>query len=347
MRDFSKYFLTLMVIGGGFYAAQPHRHPDNELPEMVPNSTTPVAEPSADRGQHIPVANRADSLPVAALADVDRLPLFDTDRTIVRSGSDPADRPSIAKQPTLRRESPAESSLAETSPPNPADEAKRPPTNREATTAEQTASKAKPEARKPTAAKPQPKKPKTEEVATPENRDDEFRPPELARQYQPNIATGRTSQPPDSANRESARQQEDAAAKTERQTAEEIDEDCDGTPSSPQPLRPDSSPDPPHVHRIAEGDTLRRLAEKYLGSRDRYLDIFHANPGVLFDPQLIPIGVEILIPERTVAMAQAAKDSPPTGTRADVQSSSEGNAAENEPLSPTGACNRPLEDPEG
>ena len=59
-------------------------------------------------------------------------------------------------------------------------------------------------------------------------------------------------------------------------------------------------------HRIAEGDTLARLAEQYLGSRDRYLELFQANADVLFDPRLIPIGVEIVIPDRTTIVAQAA-----------------------------------------
>jgi phage tail protein X len=59
-------------------------------------------------------------------------------------------------------------------------------------------------------------------------------------------------------------------------------------------------------HRIAEGDTLARLAEQYLGSRDRYLELFQANADVLFDPRLIPIGVEIVIPDRTTIIAQAA-----------------------------------------
>ena len=59
-------------------------------------------------------------------------------------------------------------------------------------------------------------------------------------------------------------------------------------------------------HRIAEGDTLAQLAEQYLGSRERYLDLFQANADVLFDPRLIPIGVEIVIPDRTTVVAQAA-----------------------------------------
>jgi nucleoid-associated protein YgaU len=54
---------------------------------------------------------------------------------------------------------------------------------------------------------------------------------------------------------------------------------------------------PSRRHEIADGDTLPRLAERYLGSRDRYLDIYRINQDVLTDPRLLPIGVEIAIPE--------------------------------------------------
>jgi len=52
-------------------------------------------------------------------------------------------------------------------------------------------------------------------------------------------------------------------------------------------------------HRIVDGDTLHKLAQAYLGDRDRYLDIFQANRGVLSDPRLLPIGVELAIPANT------------------------------------------------
>jgi len=70
--------------------------------------------------------------------------------------------------------------------------------------------------------------------------------------------------------------------------------------------------DKPKRHRIVDGDTLPKLAVAYLGDRDQYLDIFHANRDVLSDPRLLPIGTEIAIP--------AAKDSEsdqPIGRSAD------------------------------
>lgn len=54
--------------------------------------------------------------------------------------------------------------------------------------------------------------------------------------------------------------------------------------------------DPAQTHRIVDGDTLRTLAERYLGSADRCLEIYDANRDVLPSPELLPIGVELKIP---------------------------------------------------
>jgi nucleoid-associated protein YgaU len=52
------------------------------------------------------------------------------------------------------------------------------------------------------------------------------------------------------------------------------------------------------THRIVDGDTLGALAQRYLGSASRAGEIFAANRDVLFDPQLLPIGVILKIPPR-------------------------------------------------
>ena len=49
-------------------------------------------------------------------------------------------------------------------------------------------------------------------------------------------------------------------------------------------------------HRIADGDTLPRLAERYLGSAERYLEIYEHNRDVLRTPGELPIGLELRIP---------------------------------------------------
>jgi hypothetical protein len=50
------------------------------------------------------------------------------------------------------------------------------------------------------------------------------------------------------------------------------------------------------THTIVDGDTLPKLAERYLGSADRSWEIFEANRDKLPAPDLLPIGVELEIP---------------------------------------------------
>ncbi len=52
------------------------------------------------------------------------------------------------------------------------------------------------------------------------------------------------------------------------------------------------------THRIADGDTLSKLASQYLGRGERYLEIFELNRDVLASPDLLPIGAVLKIPPR-------------------------------------------------
>jgi len=52
------------------------------------------------------------------------------------------------------------------------------------------------------------------------------------------------------------------------------------------------------VHRIVDGDTLARLAERFLGDANRQAEIHALNEAQLPDPNLLPIGVELKIPPR-------------------------------------------------
>jgi nucleoid-associated protein YgaU len=63
----------------------------------------------------------------------------------------------------------------------------------------------------------------------------------------------------------------------------------------PEEAQPEKGP---QVHKIVDGDTLNALAERYLGSSGRAIEIFEANRNVLNDPELLPIGVELKIPEK-------------------------------------------------
>ncbi len=57
----------------------------------------------------------------------------------------------------------------------------------------------------------------------------------------------------------------------------------------------------PRIHTIVDGDTLERLAQRYLGDARREGEIFAANRGVLSDPELLPIGATIVIPQAPAA----------------------------------------------
>ena len=59
-----------------------------------------------------------------------------------------------------------------------------------------------------------------------------------------------------------------------------------------------SAEDSSRTHRIVDGDTLASLAERFLGTAARAREIFERNRGVLLDPNLLPIGVELKIPPR-------------------------------------------------
>ena len=55
------------------------------------------------------------------------------------------------------------------------------------------------------------------------------------------------------------------------------------------------------MHRVVDGDTLRRLAERYLGDEASYMDIFHANRKLLVQPDLLPLGEKLMIPKPSKA----------------------------------------------
>jgi nucleoid-associated protein YgaU len=50
------------------------------------------------------------------------------------------------------------------------------------------------------------------------------------------------------------------------------------------------------THRIADGDTLAQLAAHYLGTADRWRELYDLNRDVLMNPELLPIGAELRIP---------------------------------------------------
>ena len=65
-----------------------------------------------------------------------------------------------------------------------------------------------------------------------------------------------------------------------------------------QPARLKLSTNVPRLrrHRLTDGDSLERLAERYLGNAARATEIFEANRDVLAAPDLLPLGRIIRIP---------------------------------------------------
>jgi nucleoid-associated protein YgaU len=64
------------------------------------------------------------------------------------------------------------------------------------------------------------------------------------------------------------------------------------------------------IHKVVDGDTLELLAEHYLGFSARATEIFETNRGVLSDPEILPIGVELKIPLRHDSVTPTALSQP-------------------------------------
>ena len=71
-----------------------------------------------------------------------------------------------------------------------------------------------------------------------------------------------------------------------------------------------SAEEPERTHTVVDGDTLAALAEHYLGSPNRALDIYNANRFLLPSPDVLPIGVELRIPAKARGTPPAGKGSP-------------------------------------
>jgi phage tail protein X len=75
------------------------------------------------------------------------------------------------------------------------------------------------------------------------------------------------------------------------------------TERGPQIDLPATTPGKPRTHVVVDGDTLTGLAARYLGSSDRYREIFDANRQLLATPDLLPIGATLEIPPPAASTA--------------------------------------------
>ena len=62
-------------------------------------------------------------------------------------------------------------------------------------------------------------------------------------------------------------------------------------------LRPSRS-DVYGVHTVVSGDTLSKISKEYLGSANRYMEIYNANTNILSNPDQIKVGQKLTIPSK-------------------------------------------------
>lgn len=73
--------------------------------------------------------------------------------------------------------------------------------------------------------------------------------------------------------------------------------------------------DGPRKHRVRDGDTLASLAERFLGDAKRADELLAANRERITDPELLPIGIELVIPATTVATEADEEELAPVAPR--------------------------------
>ncbi len=103
-------------------------------------------------------------------------------------------------------------------------------------------------------------------------------------------------------------------------------------PDAPTKFFGGDAPGEQPTHKITDGDTLIRLAERYLGSGDRWRELYDYNRDVLSAPDLLPLGAELRIPPHV-----ALQTSPAPSSAAPVQ-----NIAQDNPAGANGTPGPPL-----
>ena len=72
----------------------------------------------------------------------------------------------------------------------------------------------------------------------------------------------------------------------------------------------ESLPHSPRKHRIRDGDTPKRIAKRYLGHEDRWPEIVALNRDVLPNPDILPVGKELRIPDPASSSTANQRDHP-------------------------------------
>ncbi len=66
------------------------------------------------------------------------------------------------------------------------------------------------------------------------------------------------------------------------------------------------------IHIVSDGDSLERLASRYLSDPHRGREIYELNRAILMSPDILPIGAELRIPERETVSINNLQGPPPS-----------------------------------
>jgi len=69
-----------------------------------------------------------------------------------------------------------------------------------------------------------------------------------------------------------------------------------GTTITPSPTQSPSQSGEQRIHVVRRGDYLSKLAIQYYGNKDRWVDIYNANKGVVKNPEILVEGTRLVIP---------------------------------------------------
>ena len=80
-----------------------------------------------------------------------------------------------------------------------------------------------------------------------------------------------------------------------------VESTIDAAPAEapPESVAELNGPPAERIHIVHDGDSLERLAKRYLGDESRALEIFDLNRGTLENPHWLPIGAELRLPPRS------------------------------------------------
>jgi hypothetical protein len=90
------------------------------------------------------------------------------------------------------------------------------------------------------------------------------------------------------------------------------------TPLAGAPVRSPTDPRELRTHIVIDGDSLSSLAGRYLHDPQLGDEIFRLNRDVLTAPELLPIGIELKIPDNRVAVTTTIPGAPRSDATAAV-----------------------------